>query len=81
MGASWTCSGSVSPAARYADHIIAMRDGKVIAQGTPAKVVTCPLIRLIFDLDADVFHHPDSGTPLMIPLRTVAGADLMAVPT
>jgi iron complex transport system ATP-binding protein len=66
----------INLAARYADNIIAMRDGKVIAQGTPGTVVTCPLMRLIFDVDADVFHHPESGTPLMIPLRTMAGEPL-----
>ncbi len=57
----------INLAARYADHIIAMRDGKVIAHGTPGTVVTCPLLRLIFDVDADVLVHPEHGAPLMIP--------------
>ncbi len=64
----------INLAARYADHIIAMRDGKVIAQGVPETVVTCPLMRRIFDIDADVLVHPEHGTPMMIPLRTAAPA-------
>lgn len=62
----------INLAARYADHIIAMRDGKVVAQGTPETVVTCPLMRRIFDVDADVLQDPVLGTPMMIPLRAVA---------
>jgi iron complex transport system ATP-binding protein len=62
----------INLAARYADHIIAMRDGKVVAQGTPATVVTCPLMRRIFDVDADVMVHPEHGTPMMVPLRSAA---------
>ncbi|HYI24581.1 MAG TPA: ABC transporter ATP-binding protein [Thermomicrobiales bacterium] len=64
----------INLAARYADHIIAMRDGKVIAQGTPTTVVTCPLMRLIFDIESDVLKHPELGTPLMIPLRASTGS-------
>lgn len=66
----------INLAARYADHIIAMRDGKVIAQGTPTTVVTCPLMRMIFDIESDVLRHPELGTPLMIPLRTASSGQL-----
>ena len=64
----------INLAARYADHIVAMRDGKIIAQGTPETVITCPLMRRIFDVDADVLVHPEHGTPMMIPLRSVTEA-------
>ncbi len=69
----------INLAARYADHIIAMREGKVVAQGTPATVVTCPLMRRIFDIDADVLVHPEHGTPMMIPLRPVTDASQLTL--
>jgi iron complex transport system ATP-binding protein len=59
-------------AARYADRLIAMRDGKVIASGTPAEVLTEGLLAEVFDLDAKVIEDPVAGTPLVIPIGTLA---------
>jgi len=54
-------------AARYADHILAMRDGRIIAAGPPAAVITPALIRDVFDLDCVVIDDPVSGTPVVLP--------------
>ncbi|MDR6867486.1 iron complex transport system ATP-binding protein [Microbacterium resistens] len=54
-------------AARYATHLIAMRDGRIIAQGEPRDVVTEQLLRDVFDLDARVIPDPDTGTPVVLP--------------
>ena len=55
-------------AARYADHIIAMKDGAVAAMGSPAEVVTEDLVRDVFRLESRVVPDPVSGTPLIIPI-------------
>lgn len=55
-------------AARYADHIIAMKGGRIVAEGTSADVVTEDLVRDVFGLDSRVLPDPISGTPLIIPL-------------
>jgi iron complex transport system ATP-binding protein len=55
-------------AARYADHVIAMKGGRIVAEGTAADVVTEDLVRDVFGLDARVLPDPISGTPLIIPL-------------
>ena len=55
-------------AARYADHVIAMKGGKIVAEGTAADVVTEDLVRDVFGLDSRVLPDPISGTPLIIPL-------------
>jgi iron complex transport system ATP-binding protein len=55
-------------AARYADHVIAMKDGRIVAEGASADVVTEDLVRDVFGLDSRVLPDPISGTPLIIPL-------------
>lgn len=54
-------------ACRYATHLIAMRDGAVVAQGPPAEIVDADLVRRVFGLECIVIPDPLSGTPLVIP--------------
>lgn len=55
-------------AARYATHLIAMRDGRIVAEGTPREVVTAALVEEVFDLPCQVVPDPVTGTPMVIPL-------------
>ncbi|WP_428244369.1 ABC transporter ATP-binding protein [Gynuella sp.] len=55
-------------ACRYADHIIAMRDGNIIATGNPREIVTAELIHEVFGLPCVIIDDPISHTPLVIPL-------------
>ncbi|MCY0931368.1 ABC transporter ATP-binding protein [Streptomyces sp. H27-H1] len=61
-------------AARYATHLIAMRDGKVVAEGPPAEVVTVELVERVFGLRCQIIEDPETGTPLVIPAARVARA-------
>ena len=54
-------------AARYADHLFAMRGGRIVASGPPSEVMTSELIRDVFGLDAFVVPDPVSGTPIVLP--------------
>ena len=54
-------------AARYADHLVAMRDGASVAQGSPTDVITSETVQAVFGLDADVINDPVTTTPLVIP--------------
>ncbi len=54
-------------AARYATHLIAMRGGRVVAEGPPAKVVTAELVEKVFGLRCQIIDDPETGTPLVIP--------------
>ena len=54
-------------AARYADHLFALRAGRVVAAGAPTDVMTSDLIREVFDLDALVVTDPVSGSPIVLP--------------
>ncbi|SPL92225.1 ABC-type Fe3+-siderophore transport system, ATPase component [[Actinomadura] parvosata subsp. kistnae] len=55
-------------AARYADRLVAMRAGRVVASGTPHEVLTEGLLREVFELDAKVIADPVAGTPLVVPI-------------
>jgi len=55
-------------AARYADHLVAMAEGRVHATGTPAQVLTEECVRTVFGLDSRVIPDPISGKPLMLPI-------------
>ncbi|AXK45433.1 ABC transporter ATP-binding protein [Brachybacterium saurashtrense] len=57
----------LNQAARYADHIIAMKDGEVVRTGAPREVITEDLVAEVFSLEARVVHDPESGTPLVVP--------------
>ncbi len=55
-------------AARYADRLVAMRDGAIAADGPPGDVLTEQLLADVFDLDAKVIEDPVAGTPLVVPV-------------
>lgn len=57
-------------ASRFADYIIAIKNGKVEKEGTPAEVITPETLRTVFDIEADVIPDPRYGYPLCIPYGT-----------
>lgn len=66
----------LNQAARYATHLIAMRDGQVVATGPPQTVVTAALVEDVFGLPCRVIDDPETGTPLVVPAarrRTAIG--------
>lgn len=54
-------------ACRYATHLIAMKDGAVVAEGAPADVVTADLVEDVFGLPCRIIADPVTGTPLVVP--------------
>ncbi|MGY1452546.1 ABC transporter ATP-binding protein [Streptomyces sp. SS8] len=57
----------LNQAARYADHLVAMRGGRIVAQGPPGRAVTAGLVREVFGLEAVVVPDPVTGGPLVVP--------------
>jgi iron complex transport system ATP-binding protein len=56
-------------ACRYATHLVAMRDGAIVAQGAPAAIVSEALVEDVFGLPCRVIEDPETGTPLVVPRR------------
>jgi iron complex transport system ATP-binding protein len=57
----------LNQACRYATHLVAMRDGAIVAQGTPAEIVGEELVERVFGLPCRVVDDPETGTPLVVP--------------
>lgn len=57
----------VNQACRYADRLLVMREGRIVADGDPSKIVTADLLADVFGLDAIVVDDPITGTPLVVP--------------
>jgi iron complex transport system ATP-binding protein len=55
-------------ACRYSHHLVALRDGAVMAQGRPAEVVNEKMVRQVFDLESRIITDPVSNTPLCLPI-------------
>nr|WP_237535167.1 ABC transporter ATP-binding protein [Streptomyces sp. SID3343] len=62
----------LASAARYADVLVAMRDGRVLASGPPREVVDAPLVRALYDVDADILRAPGDDTPVVVPRLATA---------
>jgi iron complex transport system ATP-binding protein len=56
-------------AARYAQRLVAMKDGALVASGTPDEVLTEQLLADVFELEARVLPDPVAGTPMVVPVR------------
>ncbi|KOC87240.1 ABC transporter ATP-binding protein [Winslowiella iniecta] len=57
----------LNQACRYADHLIVMRSGEIIAQGKPADIISAELVERVFGMACIVIDDPVSHTPMIVP--------------
>ncbi len=55
-------------AARYADHLVAIRDGRMYSAGSPEEVLTAPAVEAVFGMRSRVIPDPVSGKPMVLPI-------------
>ena len=60
-------------AARYADHLVVMCAGRIVANGTPAETLNADIVRNAFDLDATIVSDPVCGAPMVVPIGRFHG--------
>ncbi|MCE0483521.1 MAG: ABC transporter ATP-binding protein [Methylacidiphilales bacterium] len=68
-------------AARYADHLFALRDGKIVASGTPAEILTPETLRRVFDIEARIIREEETGTFLCVPVKKAPPASSLFTTT
>ncbi|KQQ27738.1 ABC transporter ATP-binding protein [Frondihabitans sp. Leaf304] len=62
----------LNQAARYATHLVVMKEGAIVAQGAPGEIVTAQLVDEVFGLPCQIIDDPQSHTPMVVPLAAVA---------
>lgn len=70
----------LNQACRYADRLVAMRDGRIVAEGPPGEIVTDELVRTVFGISCRIVPEPETGTPLVIPRSRAAVASAAIQP-
>ncbi|PSJ44067.1 cobalamin/Fe(3+)-siderophore ABC transporter ATP-binding protein [Zobellella endophytica] len=63
----------LASACRYADQLIAMRDGRIMARGAPGEILTAGLVRRLYGVDCDIIPDPVNGSPMLINVRRARG--------
>jgi iron complex transport system ATP-binding protein len=61
----------LAQACRFADHLVALRDGAVVAVGPPAEVVDRDMVRQVFEVDCQILTDPVGGGPVVVPIARV----------
>ncbi|MCK7545025.1 ABC transporter ATP-binding protein [Marinobacter bryozoorum] len=56
-------------ACRYADHLVAMADGEILARGAPSDILDPDLIHRLYGVHCDILQDPADGTPVLVNLR------------
>ncbi|MEK4976712.1 ABC transporter ATP-binding protein [Bacillus sp. FSL K6-6540] len=57
----------INLACRYADHIVAIRDGSIKAEGKPGDIINSDLMQTVFQLPCEIIQDPLYGTPMCVP--------------
>ncbi|TDD62503.1 ABC transporter ATP-binding protein [Kribbella antibiotica] len=58
----------LNQACRFGDHLIAMKNGAIVAKGNPADVITEEVVHDVFGLHVKIIPDPVAGTPMVVPL-------------
>ncbi|WP_159887265.1 ABC transporter ATP-binding protein [Paenibacillus puerhi] len=62
-------------ASLYAHHIVAIKHGDLIVEGSPAEVITCDMLHEVFAIRADIVPDPRTGAPLCFPYGLAGDAE------
>ncbi|MFD3888035.1 ABC transporter ATP-binding protein [Streptomyces microflavus] len=54
-------------AARYADTLVAMRAGRILASGPPREIVDADLVRELYGIEAEILTATSDGAPVVVP--------------
>ncbi|MBE9050239.1 ABC transporter ATP-binding protein [Nostocales cyanobacterium LEGE 11386] len=61
----------LNQACRYADYLVAVKQGNVYTHGTPEEVMNQTTVQEVFGLDSKIVTDPVAGTPMCIPISRI----------
>jgi len=56
----------INIALRYANQLSFLKEGAIIKNGAPAKIVDAILIKEVFNIDTQIMAHPSTGKPIVL---------------
>lgn len=63
----------LNQAARFADHIIALKDGEIVKAGNCGEVISHKVLKKVFNIDAVIGHDPRTGKPMCVTYNLLKG--------
>jgi iron complex transport system ATP-binding protein len=63
----------LNQAARFADYIIALKDGEIIKAGTCDEVITHDVLKRVFHINAEIGRDPRTNKPMCITYNLLRG--------
>lgn len=64
----------INQALRYGEHLLLMRDGKLIAHGSPQTLLNEALLEQVFGINASIITDPEARCPMIIPRVRMASS-------
>jgi iron complex transport system ATP-binding protein len=58
----------LNQAARYAHHLVALREGRIHVAGPPAEVVDAAMVEAVLGVPVEVLPDPVTGSPMCVPV-------------
>lgn len=65
----------INQAARFSHEVVAMKEGRIIASGTPLEVITVDTLKEVFNIQARVMLDPLEGVPVCFSYDTISTVD------
>lgn len=61
----------LNQAARYAERMVVLQQGRIVADGAPREILTPELLATVFAVQANIVTDPASGTPVCLPFAVI----------
>ncbi|OIU68793.1 ABC transporter ATP-binding protein [Rossellomorea aquimaris] len=65
----------LNQAARFADYIVAMKEGEIVKAGDCEEVITHEVLKKVFNIDAAIGRDPRTNKPMCITYNLLKGED------
>ena len=65
----------LNQAARFADYIVALKEGEIVKSGSCEEVITHDVLKKVFQIDAEIGRDPRTNKPMCITYNLLKGED------